>query len=407
MRMLALIAVAAVLAAAPAATTGPAEEVTTTSATATGTIDPNGLATTYHVEYGTSSAYGLVTRDRNAGAGNEPLGVRVALSGLTPDTDYHYRLVAENGDGVATGSDATLRTQPRPRPPGAATGKPRPVGATATTLRGTVVPNGLQTEYHFEYGTTLEYGARTPGGSVGPSDGLVRPSEPIAGLRPNTRYHVRMVATNAAGRTVGVDRTFLTLRQPTSVSITVEPARLVWGRAVVVTGRVSGEGIEHIPVALERLDFPFTTGYAQFGSSATAGLDGGFSFKIPAVYSTTQVRVITRTRVVAVSAPATVTAKLKVGLRTRRLRHGRIRLTGAVWPAAPHGRASLQRQGRRGRWTPLTAARLTPPRLNRSRYRFNLRPPRRTRTYRVVVIARDGGAHAPGTSRSRSLSRRG
>jgi hypothetical protein len=186
----------------------------------------------------------------------------------------------------------------------------------------------------------------------------------------------------------------------------VEPKRLVWGRAAVVTGTVSGDGIEHIPVALERLDFPFTTGYAQFGSTAAAGPDGGFSFKIPAVYSTTQVRVATRTRVVAMSAPATVTAELKVGLRTRRLRHGRVRLTGAVWPAAPHGRASLQRRGRHGRWIRLARTRLTPLRLNRSRYRFTLRPPRRARTYRVVVIARDGGAHAPGTSRSLGLSRR-
>src|SRR3954470_272437 len=143
MRLFAIIAL--VLAAAPAVTTGPAEEVTITSATVTGTVNPNGSATTYHVEYGTSSAYGLVTPDRNAGAGNEPLGVRVALSGLTADTDYHYRLVATNGNGQAAGSDVTLHTAPRPKPPGAATGKPRPIGATATTLHGTVVPNGLQT----------------------------------------------------------------------------------------------------------------------------------------------------------------------------------------------------------------------------------------------------------------------
>src|SRR4051812_35427298 len=110
MRILALIAAAVVLAAAPAATTGPAEEGTMTSASVTGTVDPNGTATTYHVEYGTSSAYGLVTRDRNAGAGNEPLAVHVALSGLTADTDYHYRLVAENGEDVTRGSDATLHT---------------------------------------------------------------------------------------------------------------------------------------------------------------------------------------------------------------------------------------------------------------------------------------------------------
>jgi hypothetical protein len=37
---------------------------------------------------------------------------------------------------------------------------------------------------------------------------------------------------------------------------------------------------------------------------------------------------------------------------------------------------------------------------NRSRYAFKVRKHSGTRNYRVRVIARDGGAHVPGTSRS-------
>ena len=36
---------------------------------------------------------------------------------------------------------------------------------------------------------------------------------------------------------------------------------------------------------------------------------------------------------------------------------------------------------------------------NRSRYSFSVKRQRRTGRYRVVVLARDGGAHVPGRSR--------
>jgi len=60
----------------------------------------------------------------------------------------------------------------------------------------------------------------------------------------------------------------------------------------------------------------------------------------------------------------------------------------------------LQRRSRRGSWV---FVRGTDPRragANRSRYAFKVRKHSGTRTYRVRVIARDGGAHVPGTSRS-------
>lgn len=403
MRILALVVATVAAATPPVATTGPAEQVTTSSATVSGTVNPGGAATTYHAEYGTTTAYGLSTKPRDAGAGSEPVSVHVTLTDLTADTEYHYRVVAENGAGPAAGDDATLHTAAKLRPPGAATGVARPVGATATTLHGTVDPNGASTDYRFEYGTTLAYHQSTRSVSAGAGDSLVRVSAPIAGLRPSTRYHVRLVATNAAGRTAAADRPFTTLRQPTGVSIAVAPARPVWGTAVRVTGMVTGDGIDHIPVALERLDFPLTSGFAQFGPPVNADGSGRFQFTVPVVYSTTRLRVSTRSRVVAASPPATVPVALKVGLRIKRLPHRRAELSGAVWPATPHGRALLQRQGRRGRWIPVAGTHLTPLTLNRSRFRFRLRLRRHARSYRVVVIARDGGAHVPGRSRAREL----
>ena len=88
-----------------------------------------------------------------------------------------------------------------------------------------------------------------------------------------------------------------------------------------------------------------------------------------------------------------------MGLKTRRLSGGGIRLEGATWPAVPNGRVSLQRQSRSGRWGPVARTKPSPLPGGRSRYRFTVARRSRALNYRVVVVARDGGAHVPGTSR--------
>src|SRR3954468_10206169 len=91
-------AIAQVNPAPPAVTTGAAEGVTTSAATVNGTVNPNGAETPYYVEYGTASNYGLTPPQPgpSAGAGTDPVPVKVALSRLTSNTTYHYRLVATN-----------------------------------------------------------------------------------------------------------------------------------------------------------------------------------------------------------------------------------------------------------------------------------------------------------------------
>ncbi|HEX6968288.1 MAG TPA: hypothetical protein VF174_05690, partial [Micromonosporaceae bacterium] len=96
----------------PTVTTGSATGITSTTATIAGTINPNGLSTTYHFEYGTTTSYGTQTPapDGSVGSGTTATSVSATLSGLTAATTYHYRLVATNSAGTTNASDATLTT---------------------------------------------------------------------------------------------------------------------------------------------------------------------------------------------------------------------------------------------------------------------------------------------------------
>lgn len=74
-------------------------------------IDPDFRATTYHVEYGTSEAYGQSTPEsQSIGSDGSVYPVLVHLAGLAPGTTYHFRFVASNSLGTVDGQDATFTT---------------------------------------------------------------------------------------------------------------------------------------------------------------------------------------------------------------------------------------------------------------------------------------------------------
>ena len=84
---------------------------------------------------------------------------------------------------------------------------PGSVTETGATLNGGVNPNRLATTYHFEYGTTTLYEAQSPAVEAGAGSGssTVAVSTALTGLIAGTTYHYRLVATNAAGPTLGSD----------------------------------------------------------------------------------------------------------------------------------------------------------------------------------------------------------
>jgi hypothetical protein len=97
---------------APAVTTSAASGVTNTTATLNGTVNPEGAATTYQFQYGTSTGYGSVTpaSPASAGSGSSAVGESANLSGLSASTTYDYRLVATNATGTTDGSNQTFTT---------------------------------------------------------------------------------------------------------------------------------------------------------------------------------------------------------------------------------------------------------------------------------------------------------
>jgi phosphodiesterase/alkaline phosphatase D-like protein len=93
----------------PSVTTDGASYITLTSATVSGTIGAEGLATSYELDFGFDTAYST-SMYGEAGSSTQAATVSVGLAGLTPGTTYHYRLDAINSDGRVYGADQTFTT---------------------------------------------------------------------------------------------------------------------------------------------------------------------------------------------------------------------------------------------------------------------------------------------------------
>lgn len=93
----------------PIVETTAAADVTGSTAKLKGTVNPNGPETTVHFEYGITTSYGTSTADQTF-TGRNVQDVDEDISGLSPSTTYHFRIVATNVAGSDTGDDQTFTT---------------------------------------------------------------------------------------------------------------------------------------------------------------------------------------------------------------------------------------------------------------------------------------------------------
>jgi DNA-binding beta-propeller fold protein YncE len=185
----------------PTVTTEAASGVSATEATVAGTINPEGVAgaTTYHFDYGTSTSYGASTEPVDTGGGSSDVPASATLTGLQPGTTYHYRLVGTNASGSSVGADETFTTNAAQAAVDVQPSFASVVTTTTASLNATVNPNGADTTYHFEYGTSTSYGTSTPDADAGSATGETPVTAPITGLALGTTYHYRVVADNGIG----------------------------------------------------------------------------------------------------------------------------------------------------------------------------------------------------------------
>jgi hypothetical protein len=199
------------------ALTEPATNVTETSATLNGTVNPNGsLTSECRFEWDTTTAYGNVApcaeSPAEIGEGTVPVSVHADISGLQGATVYHFRLRARIGGETETSPDREFKTLGPP-----AIGNEHLFAATDTdaVVKALVNPEGLPTSCQVQYGTTATYGNATPKLGVGEDRSEHPMTVVLENLQPGTTYHWRFVCENSAigGVTEGEDRTLITYRR--------------------------------------------------------------------------------------------------------------------------------------------------------------------------------------------------
>lgn len=198
------------------------------SATLNGRVKPDGLALTQCAfEYVEEESYRPEESDPYAAgstvscvpaAGEIPTAGETAVSaeirGLVAGRTYHFRLKAANANSPNYGADETVRMPPLPAIEAAVADN---LGESSAELSAKVDPGTLRTAYHFEYDTTAyepgepegSHGTSVGAGELAANAGNVVVGPVTVAIAPNTTYHWRVVATNEAGTTLGVDHTFV------------------------------------------------------------------------------------------------------------------------------------------------------------------------------------------------------
>ncbi|MFZ1153752.1 MAG: hypothetical protein WAN93_02485, partial [Solirubrobacteraceae bacterium] len=197
-----------------------------TTAVLHGTVNPDGIeVSSCEFEWGTQSeSYpNKVPCSSAPGSGSAPVEVSAELTGLATDTKYFYRLAVGNAEGVNHGKQASFETLMAVD--ALSTDAVEAVTATAATLTGALSPDGVDTHYYFEYGSTTSYGSTSPalpGTDAGSASESVHAETTLSGLAANAVYHYRLVGVNSLGSTFGQDAQFTTPGQPRIVSEAAE-----------------------------------------------------------------------------------------------------------------------------------------------------------------------------------------
>jgi uncharacterized repeat protein (TIGR01451 family) len=253
---------------APVATTQPATNITTNSATLNAIIDPNNNLTYYRFEYGTSpSNLTNFTASSTVSGSISNTPVSMNISGLQSNTVYYFRIYAANNFGESRGQILSFTTSGGGGGsiPQATTLQATSITQNSAVLNGSVNPNNSQTQYRFEYGTTPSLGNQTSWQSVGSGNTAVNVFQSISGLQSNTTYYFRIVAQNQYGTTQGQILSFVTdiVNEGRAPDAFTDPATGISYNSAVLNGRVNPNGNN-------------TSYYFEYGTNSSFGYTTGF-----------------------------------------------------------------------------------------------------------------------------------
>ena len=187
-------------------------DVTSSSATLSAYINPNGDETSYRFLWGTSesnlnNSSGFFYLDASTTA----TFVEYEVTGLSQNTTYYYRLVASNSVDATWSSTKSFTTTGVAKP-SVMTYNATDVTSNSAKLKGSINPNGTSASYSFWWGTdpnsmTNHHDlVNLPEGSS-----YVDVEYNLTGLSPKQTYYYNLSAVNIAGSGSGATRSFTTL----------------------------------------------------------------------------------------------------------------------------------------------------------------------------------------------------
>jgi|GEM_PF-6975781 len=152
---------------------------------------------------------------------------RQIITNLNVGTTY-YVLIADIDPEPIPGATAAQLRLSKAGPPTVTTMPASSIASTGAVLNMQINPNGLQTRFFFEWGTTTSYGTNTANrllsmDSVFVFANLVNTNAVATGFTPGT-YHYRAVGSNSMGKVFGADRTFIySTNRPVIVGASTKP----------------------------------------------------------------------------------------------------------------------------------------------------------------------------------------
>lgn len=193
----------------PTVITTDATNVTSSDATLNGLVTANAGLSAVTIQYGLTTAYGsVITATPSTVNGLNATAVSAYISGLTPYTTYHFRVVASNISGTIYGNDMSFTTLPVPA--SVVTLAATNIIGDLATLNGTVNANYAPSTVTFEWGLTTSYGSTVNASPNLVSGSVTTPvTAVLSGLTTASVYHFRCVATGPGGTVYGLDQQFI------------------------------------------------------------------------------------------------------------------------------------------------------------------------------------------------------